>query len=374
MSARPNYYTIGIFVVTGMILILAALIILGAGAMWRVQVTIETYADESVQGIETGSQVKMRGVQVGNVQTISFISIKYPSAAEMEKRYVLLEISLSLNAFGDLTQEEFQHFLEQAVDKGLRIRMQPTGITGSSYLEMDYLDPDQHPPLPINWTPEHPYVPTAPGTFTRLEETFNSFSKTMSRLEQLDLQASLENINQLVNTLDVKIQELDMKTLVSQSRLLLEELRESNRRIAGLVGPASRDMDQNLNIHGLLNQAGQTLEDFQAGLNRFLDYDQGQTPENLGRLIANLSRASEDLEDVLHKVSTAALSVRQGADTFQGLSRQTWSLLKAHNHRITSILRDMEVISANILELSVDAREYPSYILFGDKPQKSEQQ
>ncbi len=38
-----------------------------------------------------------------------------------------------------------------------------TGL--SAYLELDYVDPDRFPTLPVTWTPEHAYIPSAPGTW-----------------------------------------------------------------------------------------------------------------------------------------------------------------------------------------------------------------
>ena len=51
------------------------------------------------------------------------------------------------------------------VEKGLRVRLAPQGITGTSYLEIDYVDPAQ-PLLPIDWTPDNVYIPSAPSTVT----------------------------------------------------------------------------------------------------------------------------------------------------------------------------------------------------------------
>ncbi len=52
------------------------------------------------------------------------------------------------------------------VERGLRVRLAPQGITGTSYLEIDYVDPPP-PLLPIDWTPDNVYIPSAPSTVTR---------------------------------------------------------------------------------------------------------------------------------------------------------------------------------------------------------------
>ena len=47
------------------------------------------------------------------------------------------------------------------IEKGLRIRIAPQGITGTNYLEIDYVDPKANPELPISWEPDHVYIPSA---------------------------------------------------------------------------------------------------------------------------------------------------------------------------------------------------------------------
>ncbi|WP_028574613.1 MlaD family protein [Desulfonatronovibrio hydrogenovorans] len=372
MRTSPNYYTIGIFVTIGLILVLGFLIILGAGAIWRERVLIETYVDESIQGIDVGSHVKMRGVQIGNVEHISFVNIKYPEALLTEKRYVLLEISLSLKAFGDVTPEELETFLEQEAKKGLRVRMLPMGITGSSYIEIDYLDPVRHPPLPINWSPENTYVPSAPGTFTRLEETFESLSNTMAKLEQVDFRSTLDHLDELIVSLTATVKSLDLDHMTTQANLFMDELRETNLRISGILGPSSQQMAQDINIYNILSDTSHVMGDIRKGFERLgMDQEDG-TLDQLFQTIANLSQATEDLPRTMQSIREAADAMHQGSAGFNRMTRRAHSLMASQNQKIEAILRDMEVTTRNLMDLTTDARRYPSYFLFGDKPLESD--
>ncbi|RQD58430.1 MAG: MCE family protein [Desulfonatronovibrio sp. MSAO_Bac4] len=372
MRTSPNYYTIGIFVSTGIILLFGALIILGAGALWRTSVTIETYVDESIQGIDVGSQVKMRGVQIGNVQQISFVNIRYPQATTAEKRYVLLEISLSLNAFGDMTPDEFETFLAREVLSGLRIRMMPMGITGSAYIEMDYLDPLRHPSLPVDWTPENPYVPSAPGTFARLEETFESLGNTMAKLQGIDLRKTLDHVDQLIVDLNSAVKSFDLQGLTHQTSLFLEELRQSNQQISKLLGPDQATMDQNINIYTMLYNTNAAIKEIRQGISSFTNHEKGDPFDHLAETIANFRAASEDLPATMESIRGAAGSLQQSSTGINRLTRRTYSLMGTQNEKIESIMRDMEITSRNLMELTTDAKRYPSYILFGDKPKDGE--
>src|SRR6266511_2688946 len=119
---------------------------------------IETYFNESVQGLDIGSKVKYRGVSVGEVTRIGFTYNKYqqdkPPGDRL--RYVLVEATIlgrliGTKAGGEITRPETVHM---EIEKGLRIRLAPQGITGTNYLEIDYADPKTNPELPISWEPD----------------------------------------------------------------------------------------------------------------------------------------------------------------------------------------------------------------------------
>ncbi len=75
---------------------------------------------------------------------------------------------------GDLTE---QKSVDLEIEKGLRMRLAPQGITGTSYLEIDYVDPPP-PVLPIDWVPENIYIPSAPSTVTTRRQLRWSRSST----------------------------------------------------------------------------------------------------------------------------------------------------------------------------------------------------
>ncbi|MFP4107931.1 MAG: MlaD family protein [Desulfonatronovibrio sp.] len=373
MSTKPNYFTIGLFVLVGLILILGALIVLGAGSIWREHVYVETYVNESIQGIETGSAVKMRGVKIGNVQNISFVNIRYPEATEAQKRYVIMEISLSLNSFGDMNPAQLKSFLKSEVKKGLRIRLQPMGLTGSAFMEMDYTAPGRYPPLPLSWTPENPYIPSAPGTFARLEETFESMSNTMARIEKLDLEKTLDNLDNLIVSLSTTVESLDMKGLSDQARLFLEEMRESNRKLSMMMGPENKIIEENVNFYSIMNDAGAMVSEIRRGLDRLNINQDGGTMDELAQTVSSLRLASSDMPKTLKDIQGAANSVHQSTQGFSRFSRKAYSLLATQNEKIESIMRNLEITSRNLMEISTDAKNYPSYIFFGEKPLEGDQ-
>ena len=72
MSARANYFKLGLFVIAGLVVLIAGLLVLGAGDALKETITIETCIHETVQGLDVGAPVKLRGVKIGEVQSIHF--------------------------------------------------------------------------------------------------------------------------------------------------------------------------------------------------------------------------------------------------------------------------------------------------------------
>ena len=73
MSRPINYFKLGLFILIGFFFLASTVIILGAGKLFTRTITLETYINESINGLEVGSTVKYRGVKIGAVKRIGFV-------------------------------------------------------------------------------------------------------------------------------------------------------------------------------------------------------------------------------------------------------------------------------------------------------------
>src|SRR5215471_13762638 len=129
MSARANFFKIGLFVIGATVALVILLVLLGAGKLFQSKIVMETYFNESVQGLEVGSKVKYRGVIVGEVKSIGFTYTRYQ--LDKRLRYVMVEATIlprligGRTSAGDLTRPDA---LKAEIEKGLRVRLAPQGI------------------------------------------------------------------------------------------------------------------------------------------------------------------------------------------------------------------------------------------------------
>jgi ABC-type transporter Mla subunit MlaD len=222
MSEKANYFRLGIFIIVAAAIFVAIVLALGAGNIFKRTITIETYFDESVQGLDVGSAVKYRGVQVGRVTRIGFTGPRYQQDQPVKSRrqYVLVEAELDPAQIG--AREGDSEQLKEMITAGLRARLAPVGITGTAYLEIDFVDPKAYPPLAITWTPEHVYIPSAPSTYNQI---VSGAQKFLATLDNADIEGAINSIAVLARTANDKLGELPVGALAYDANAALKELR-----------------------------------------------------------------------------------------------------------------------------------------------------
>ncbi len=207
-------------------------IIIGSGRAFQQKITIETYFNESVQGLDIGSKVKYRGVVIGEVTKISFTYVRYQLDKPMSERlrYVLVEAQLQPKLLGGKRglRDHRPRGGKAEVARGLRVRSAPQGITGTNYLEMDYIEPPP-PLLPFDWTPDNVYIPSAPSTVAAL---VNSASEIMDRLHKLDVEGTIANLNRLMVTTNDRVAAIDTKALSLRTERVLAKIESTLDSVA----------------------------------------------------------------------------------------------------------------------------------------------
>ncbi len=67
-----------------------------------------------------------------------------------KENYVVIRMEVDKEIFPGMFHENLQPILEKGIARGMRVRIEPLGITGINYLEINYVDdPAQYPELPF---------------------------------------------------------------------------------------------------------------------------------------------------------------------------------------------------------------------------------
>lgn len=200
-SSDINYFKIGSFVMIGIALAISAILIFGSGKLFQKTVYIETYFDESVQGLSIGSPVKYRGVQIGYVKDISFVNKVYNDHfsfnTQQRSRYIYVRLAITSSFITERPYKELKKTLHEDIASGLRIRLALVGLTGNNCIELNFVDPKENSPLVIDWTPKYLYIPSTPKTLTQFSD---NVQYVLNELKKVDFKKITDNIESLTHS------------------------------------------------------------------------------------------------------------------------------------------------------------------------------
>lgn len=216
MSDEARRFRLGLFVIVGIALMAGGVVAVSAGRLFQRTYPVYCYFKESVQGLDQGSAVKFRGVEVGRVDSVNVMPVaRIASSADAprEASFVEVRVDLVVDKISDqgglVDRDKIDRAIRRKVDQGLRVRIAWKDITGLKYLDLDYVDGKG------TKTPELPFTP--PGTWipTSVERSFTDIQRDVatvaSQLAQVDIKGIGDEVKQLVTSLRARIDEFDAK-------------------------------------------------------------------------------------------------------------------------------------------------------------------
>jgi ABC-type transporter Mla subunit MlaD len=360
MSAKVNHFRLGVFVLAGLAAVFALIVVLGTGEIFKDSIYLETYFDESVQGLSEGSPLKYRGVSIGTVVAIELCDSIYELGTqnpEHEKcgRFVYIKVAYTPPRRAGRREKDSREItlqrLSQMIGRGLRVRLASQGITGLAYLEADFHNPEEHPAMAVPWTPENLYIPTARSTFTVVTE---SVVKILASLDKVRFDEIGRNLDALLTTLNATTQAAQVETLSKNVESLLRSVRETieSPEVKTLLANASAASQD---VREMVAKVRPGVESFDERLKTFA--------EKTGRLLDDV--------DALLKRPELEVAVKELPATIAQLKlalKQWNSLAESSRNDLQLLLENLTTVSENIKQLSEGAKKYPALLLFGEPP------
>jgi paraquat-inducible protein B len=341
MSQQANYFRLGLFIIAAIVVFIAIVLALSAGQIFSHTVTLETYFNESVQGLDTGSAVKYRGVQLGRVTNITFTYGRYeqdlPRSAR--KPYVLVESEVDPALFGFAAESDPER-LQQAIERGLRVRISPVGITGTAYLEIDLVE-GAPSPLPIDWTPRNLYIPSAPSSYNQIVRGAQNF---LVKLDRLDVETVLADAHRLLVTANAKLDQAQLDKLFGNADVTLKEVRAAAVQLNKVLAAPE------------ITQATKDLAVAAARARELLANPKiDKLPEDAAAAVARVREIAESAE------------VKQSLAHADRILRRLDELTAGSDADIAAALANLRRFSENLRDLSESLKRYPGGVL-GEAP------
>jgi paraquat-inducible protein B len=182
MRKKVDAATLGAFVVGAVVLVVVAVVVWGSGRLFRETEKFVGYFQGSVEGLEVGAPVKVRGVAIGRVTRIQ---LRFRQRLTDIRVPVFVEVDLKrLREVGGIDPE--------LIARGLRARLEPQSLlTGTLFVNVD-----QYPGTPLHFSeldPEHGYpeIPTVPSQFAQLSD---SVTAVLAQLQRSDVPGMVKAI------------------------------------------------------------------------------------------------------------------------------------------------------------------------------------
>ncbi|WP_027369028.1 MlaD family protein [Desulfocurvibacter africanus] len=375
MARDSKYFRLGLFVLTGLLLMAGLAIAFGLGTLFTETIPAESYFNESVEGLEQGSPVKYRGVTIGSVSEIGFLVDAYPGVQGAAERYVLVRMDIRQHVAETLSAEDVGRNLEERIARGLRIRLTTQGLTGVAYLEIDYLDPLRNPLLPTDWRPETLYIPSAPSTYSRLEGAIENISTTLDEIARVDFGGLVNSINSVITTLDQALKDADVGSLGELMAQSLTELRETIRQANKLISApeTSAIITDASKAMASMRRMSEGAEQDVLTLARNLRQSSesiGQASEALSQLMANpdFKRGLGRFPEVMDSILVTTNEFNRTAKHLSSVAGNINDLTLSQRQNLEAVLGNLNTLMDNLNALVEDLNQNPSRALFGQPP------
>jgi paraquat-inducible protein B len=337
MSQQANYFRLGLFIIASIAVFVGIVLALSAGQLFSHTVVLETYFNESVQGLDTGSAVKYRGVQLGRVTNITFTFGRYEQdlPRSVRKPYVLVESEVDPALFGFAAESDPER-LQQAIERGLRVRIAPVGITGTAYLEIDLVE-NAPPPLPIDWTPRNLYIPSAPSSYNQIVRGAQNF---LVKLDRLDVESILADAHKLLVTANAKLDGAQLDKLASNADSTLKDVRAAAVQLNKVLASPE------------ITQATKDLAAAAARARELLASPKlDKLPEDAAATVAGVREVLESPQ------------VKNSLASADRILRRLDELTAGSDADIAAALANLRRLSENLRDLTESLRRYPGAIL-----------
>ncbi|MCI6289495.1 MAG: MlaD family protein [Lentisphaeria bacterium] len=314
---EANKFKLGLFVISAITVLIIVVSCMGMFDQLKPKAHLVTYVEESVQGLSTGSAVKYKGVPIGNVDDISIIT---------GTQEIRIDILIDLSKFRRKTGEsflqqksasrwQFYNYLQKEVSRGLTCRIEPDGITGVKYVEMDFFrDADKIPRAKrqVEIRDGIFYMPSTPSMMANL------------RMSVFEILASIASI--------------DFKNISAQ---LCDLLRSANQTLN------KAELDK---LVASANNVAAKLDVTVSNLNNSLSRQKmDKTIQGIDTTFESIRQLSDQLNEIASRSSLPATtsSIRELSESLQSSSNSLQMSLQKANDTIDALTDLIQYLNDN---------------------------
>lgn len=301
MSKRISPTAIGIFVVGSFAIAIAAIVVVGAGNLFKRPVRFVCMFPGNVNGLKVGAAVKFRGVQIGSVEEIKLVLAPgegevLPSVKDLRLPVIIgIDRSLIVKRGGTgqaLRQEGF----ETLIARGLSAQLEAESLlTGLLYVDLDLRPNTQPERTLVPGSGDMLEIPTVPTTMEAIQK---QATEAIAKLDHIDFNALVTSITQaadsikgLTNSPDLKATLASLQQTIPNLNKTLTSLRATLTNANSQIGPVVKSLQLSA------DEANATMKDTRGALDEVRANLEADSP-----LSVNLNAALDQLTDTTRSI------------------------------------------------------------------------
>jgi paraquat-inducible protein B len=311
MSQKANPTLIGIFVFGAILIAIGAAVFFGSADFFSKKVTYVSYFNQSVSGLQVGSNVKFKGVTIGKVTKVllGFVGDNNPVYAkvfyQVDETYMVKEFgSGGFNV--DLSDPQ-EHL--KRIERGLRARLDfESLISGQLYVSLDFIKTDAAPAVFYHSASDGNAleIPVQPSD---IEAILANLTKAIGNLGNVDFLAISKDLQSLIlsardginalnladlgKSLDNLVNGPDLKGALTSVKTSFDQLDATLKKLDKELDPISN------NLNPTLEEAKKTMAQLQSAT------------AHLDKMLSTNSSFRYQLDNALSQIATAAESLRR---------------------------------------------------------------
>ncbi len=297
MNIAANPRIIGLFALGGIVLTIVLLMMFGNGSLLSDSKRYVAYFEGSVNGLNIGASVKIKGVSIGRV---SQVLVEYDEDNNRVLTPVVLDVDLKkvldtrrARENGSVTN------IESLIDKGLRARLGLQSlVTNQLYIEFDFL-PETPAQLLGQKNNELPEIPTVGSNKDELEKTVQTVAR---KVKDLPIQETMDTTLALLHRVEALAEKPETSESIENLNKTLAEMKTLMKRLDGVSVEGGILMKRlNQEVPPLLVTAGETLKQTRSTMSSFGD----------------LTSPGSDHATALHELARGSQSLRHLAESLE---------------------------------------------------------
>lgn len=330
MKTKFSPTIVGAFVIGGFALLVVALLTFGGINFFQKPQRFIVFFDESTQGLDLGSPVKLYGVRIGRVADLN---VRYDETKNRSVVAVVCEFNRDIvtDTKGMPLNVADRAELQTLVDRGLRAQLSPQGLaTGLLFVELEFFNPQEYPVAEMSLDARYAVVPAVPSAISGFQ---NSLTEILTNLKKTDFVGISKGVTGLIADTRKQLNSVDLKGVTDQWKqtgaqvgalatgpeikqtfeslnLAVAELRRAIAKVDAQVEPVGKD------LHATLAEAQKAIQGFNeaTGAARSFISSHAGIGDEVGETMEHLNDAADAvkrLADFLERNPNALITGRR---------------------------------------------------------------